>query len=66
MKTHPVVTETFMQTDGQADMMKLPVAFLNFSHSSKIGYYLLYLLCTLGNWYKIVCSIYGSMNSKGM
>ena len=69
MKIHLVVTDFFYadgRPDGQADMMKLTVAFHNFSHSSKMGYYLLYLFCTLGKWQKFFCNIYGSINSKGM
>ena len=53
------------RTDGQADVSKLTVAFHNFSYSSKMRYYLLYLFCKLGNWHKIVYSIYGSTNSNG-
>ena len=52
--------------DRQADMTKLTVAFCSFSNSSNIGYYLLNLFCTPGNWHNIVCTIYISMNSNFM
>ena len=44
----PVGTE-FLYADGWTDKTKLIVAFRNFADTSRIRYYLLYIISTLNN-----------------